>query len=313
MKSKMKLLIAITCAGMILSTNLVAQGKGNSGGKASSSDESSTLQSWMAPEIQDAWSQGYKGQGITITVVDDFKSTSRFNGNLGSGSESLTHGQWTLKEASMIAPSASMKSHDFSSTASVKLSRGINVLNLSYGMFAQSGYTADQIRWSARENSIIDYAKKGTAVVAKAAGNDFGTAIGEANQNGQVDYLNLALRGASSAIYVGALNTNGTTLSPASIANYSNIAGTDQVVQSQFLVVGVEGYKTGLYGTSFAAPIVSGYAAIIGSKFTKATPAEISNQLLNTARTDTISNYDSQIHGRGEASLSRALAPVAIR
>ncbi|MGT2467349.1 hypothetical protein ACVOMV_24330 [Mesorhizobium atlanticum] len=51
-----------------------------------------------------------------------------------------------------------------------------------------------------------------------------------------------------------------------------NYAGSNPLVQSHFLVVGVEGDKTGLYGTSFAAPIISGYAAIIGSKFTKATP-----------------------------------------
>ncbi|WP_245466973.1 MULTISPECIES: S8 family serine peptidase [unclassified Mesorhizobium] len=77
-------------------------------------------------------------------------------------------------------------------------------------------------------------------------------------------------------------------------------------------LVGVEGDKTGLYGTSFAAPIISGYAAIIGSKFTKATPVQITNDLLNTARTDTLANYDPSIYGKGEASLSRALAPVAI-
>ena len=77
--------------------------------------------------------------------------------------------------------------------------------------------------------------------------------------------------------------------------------------------MGVEGNKTGLYGTSFAAPIVSGYAAIIGSKFTSANATQITNQLLNTARQDTIASYNASIHGRGEASLTRALAPVAIK
>ncbi|MFM2349671.1 MAG: hypothetical protein RIR04_637, partial [Pseudomonadota bacterium] len=42
------------------------------------------------------------------------------------------------------------------------------------------------------------------------------------------------------------------------------------------------------------------------------TPLQITNQLLDTARTDTILGYDVSIHGQGEASLSRALAPVSI-
>ncbi|MCU0927590.1 MAG: hypothetical protein MUF44_16895, partial [Hydrogenophaga sp.] len=63
----------------------------------------------------------------------------------------------------------------------------------------------------------------------------------------------------------------------------------------------------------FAAPVVSGYAAILGSKFKTATPVAITNQLLNTARRDTVKGYNAAVHGRGEASLTRALAPVAIR
>jgi hypothetical protein len=39
----------------------------------------------------------------------------------------------------------------------------------------------------------------------------------------------------------------------------------------------------------------------------------VTNQLLATARTDTLTNYSASRYGRGEASLSRALAPVAIR
>jgi hypothetical protein len=58
---------------------------------------------------------------------------------------------------------------------------------------------------------------------------------------------------------------------------------------------------------------VSGYAAILGSKFRDATPAQITNQLLNTARTDTLLNYNPATYGRGEASLTRALAPVSIK
>lgn len=270
------------------------------------------VQAWMSSEVGDAWASGYKGAGVTVTVVDDFRSNQGLYGNLGLGTQLLRHGEWTLKEAGMIAPSATMRSQDFNRGTTVGLSRGLNVLNLSYGMYAPAGFTASQIGWSAQETSIINYARNGKSVISKAAGND-AVAIGGVNASGNVDYLNLALKGTQSAIYVGALNTNGTTSAPATLASYSNTPGADAAVQRQFVVVGVDGAKTGLYGTSFAAPIISGYSAIVGSKFTKATAPQIANQLLNTARQDTISGYDRAIHGRGEASITRALAPVSIQ
>jgi len=270
------------------------------------------VQAWMSSEVGDAWAGGYKGSGVTVTVVDDFRSKKGFYGNLGQGTQLLRHGEWTLKEASMIAPSATMRSKDANSGTTVGLSRGLNVLNISYGIYARVGSTASQISWSAQEKSIISYAQNGKAVISKAAGND-SVAIGSTNASGNVDYLNVALKGAQSAIYVGALNTNGTTSAPATLANYSNTPGADETVQRQFLVVGVDGAKTGLYGTSFAAPIITGYAAILGSKFTKASSTQITNQLLITARRDTISNYNAATHGKGEASITRSLAPVSIQ
>lgn len=300
--------VALALAATVVTTPALAQKRPGNGGGGSSTP---IVQPWMSQEVGEAWSQGFQGQGVTITVVDDFRSNWGYYGNLSGVTELLRHGEWSLKEASLVAPKATMRAHDFMSGSRVGLNRGLNVLNLSYGMMAPAGYSS--VGWSAQEASIIDYARKGTAVVSKAAGNDYGTSVGAPNANGQLDYLNRDLIGAQSALFVGALNANGTVSRPSAMASYSNIAGNNTTVQNQFLVVGVEGDKTGLYGTSFAAPIVSGYAAILGSKFTKATPTQITNQLLNTARTDTIAGYSPAIHGRGEASLSRALAPSAIR
>jgi len=276
---------------------------------ASQAAMSQTLQSWMSPEVGAAWKSNYKGQGTTITIVDDFKSSSKFSGNLGLGVATMRHGEWTLNEAAMIAPSAIIRADDFNTSGKVALNTGLNVLNLSYGMYAMPNTS---IRWGSQEQSIISYAINGNAVISKAAGND-SVAVNAVTQYGDVDALNVALKGAKSAIYVGALSKNGTTASRAQMASYSNYAGTDPTVQKQFLVVGVEGSKTGLYGTSFAAPIITGYAAILGSKFRTANSTQITNQLLTTARQDTVANYSAQIHGRGEASLTRALAPVAIK
>ena len=198
-----------------------------------------TPQSWMSDEVGFAWRDGYKGQGTTVTVIDDFKSGNLFRGALGKRSSVQHHGAWTHEEAKMIAPLADFRIIDFSNVDAVTLaSRGLNTINLSYVMYAKAGYTANQIGWSAREQSIIHHAHIGNAVISKAAGNDYGTAVGSANADGQVDYLNSALINTQSAIFVGALDRNGSIYNKANIALYSNVAGKNLDVQKKFLVVG---------------------------------------------------------------------------
>lgn len=274
---------------------------------------------WMHSEVPLAWNQGWLGQRMTITVVDDFSSRNRYLGNLGDGLQRLRHGEWTRKEAGMIAPSSTMVAHDFYTGRAVSLTSGFDVLNLSYGMVDGQGLEA--IEWDPQEASIIAAAHDNLAFVSKAAGNDSGTEIGQPNGSGIVDYLARDLIGAQGVVFVGALDGNGSADDKASLAAYSNVAGDTQYVdgagqiqyvREQFLVVGVESGMTGLSGTSFAAPIISGYAAILESKFRTSRPDLIADQLLETARLDTISGYDPNIHGMGEASLSRALAPVSI-
>lgn len=272
-----------------------------------------TLREWMSPEIAGAWRQGFRGQNTAISVIDDFDSTSRYGGDMGTGRQVLRHGEWVRMQAGMIAPSASFYTQDFTSSSSVGLvPNRLNTLNLSYGMFGSDGHALSSVGWSPRETSIIDHARQGSAVVVKAAGND-AVAVGAANLSGNVDYLNRALVGTQSTLFVGALDRNGTVTDQARRATYSNFAGTDPNVQANFLMAGVRQDVTGLAGTSFAAPIISGYASVLGSKFTEATPTQITNQLLSTARSDTIFSYDPAEHGRGEASIARALAPASIR
>jgi len=272
-----------------------------------------TAQPWMSNDVPAAWNQGFTGAGTRIVMVDDFTSVGRIRGNIGLGSQVANHGTWVTNFAAAIAPGASAAAHDFNSRRSVALQANtLNILNLSYSMYASSGFSADQIGWSSQERSIINFANSGQAIVVKAAGND-ATIIGSGNRRGTTDYLNSALIGQQSTIFVGALNSNGTPTAKTSLAGYSNRPGTDVTIQNQFVSVGVRRDITGLAGTSFAAPIVSGYAAIIGSKFRTASPTQIANQLLSTARQDTITNYNPALHGRGEASLARALSPVTIR
>ncbi|KAA3442124.1 hypothetical protein C7I87_32215 [Mesorhizobium sp. SARCC-RB16n] len=204
----------------------------------------------------------------------------------------------------MVAPGAKMFEHDYENDIPVNLQNGLNVLNLSYG--GMHPVNSDPV-----DRSIVDVAREGTAFIAKAADNDgipIGTPKGE-----EMDFLALELVGMPTTVFVGALDHNGTPGNKAKLASYSNYPGSNPDLQSQFLTVGVEDDKTSLRGTSFGTAVISGYAAILGSKFTTATPTQITNLLLDTARTDTLVNYKPETYGRGEASLSRALAPISIR
>jgi subtilisin family serine protease len=257
-------------------------------------------EAWMSPEVGAAWAQGFRGQGVRLNVVDNFNFSTALGRN---------HGATTLWQSQAVAPGANVIGHTWFSGVVGVVPNALNVFNLSYGSFSNTASGS----FDSSNAAIIGYAQKGQAVIVKAAGND-SVPVGAFNAAGEIDMLAVALAGQQSAILVGALSRNGTPENRATLANYSNTSGTSPVVQKNFLVVGVEtGKLGGLSGTSFAAPIVSGYAAILGSKFTTATPSAVANQLLNTARTDTINGYNPNVHGRGEASISRALAPASIR
>jgi hypothetical protein len=158
------------------------------------------------------------------------------------------------------------------------------------------------------------------AVITKAAGNDTIDTV--------EDPLSFKLANDSEIsprlLLVGALD--GPELSK-DIADYSNVAGRDLKIQSRFLManggtpyidgdLAIDGVnKLGGSGTSFAAPRVAGYAAIVRQKFPNLSGANTADILLATARYDTLTcnpNCSKEIYGQGEASLSRALAPVGL-
>lgn len=265
-----------------------------------------TRYQYQSPEVWSAWGQGYQGQGTVIAIHDDFATS-----NLGGSS----HGALVAFISQTTAPQANIVGHQGDGQAIIGITANkLNIFNLSYGYFTPRGSGT----YVASTEAILRYAQRGQAVVVKSAGNSsipVGHVVPPGGQGGEgnVDGMAVRLAGQQSAIIAGALSTNGTTSRPASMAWYSNTAGTSPVVQSNFLVVGVDTSTGILPGTSYAAPIISGYAAILGSKFTGASPTAIVNQLLNTARTDTVVGYNPAIYGRGEASISRALAPSSIR
>ena len=268
---------------------------------------------WMHKDVRDAWSKGYVGQGTRITVVDNFRGTDLLWGNLeeGLGLTSGTHGYWTRRQVEVLTSLAKIRSRDYGDTnKSLSIGSSLEVFNLSYLRPGADGLGS--INWDKLTRSIINAASEGTAVVVKGAGNEYGEAV-TYMQDGRRDYLARDLIGTRSVLFVGALSTHGTKNNKASLAAYSTVAGGKKKVQKRFLVVGVRTDLTNLAGTSFAAPIVSGYASILGSKFRKASATQISNQLLETTRTGTILNYKKSLQGMGEACLSCALAPKKIK
>ena len=162
------------------------------------------------------------------------------------------------------------------------------------------------------------------AVITKAAGND--------RILSEQEPLNWFLSKDSNInprlLIVGALNQAGSLSAPAEIASYSNTAGIDPDVSSRFLMAsGTTPFYSGQVaingnnvnqsdGTSFAAPRIAGYVAIVRSKFPNLNASQTASIMLDTARYDTLAcsksatGCDKAIYGKGEASLSRALAPV---
>jgi hypothetical protein len=279
-----------------------------------------TSYNWQHADVKLAWRLGFKGQDAVVHVHDQFDG-DLININLkgskrGKDYVKMTHGDIVSDLVRRTAPLSSIERRQWDD-GNISLQTGrLNVVNASYG---RGGSINEADVAYAQTLQLVTLAHSGQAVVVKAAGN---SAKPLSNQGGG-DAINMALKTADAVIFVGALQDHGSTvktvrLGPwsvsvggASNASYTNTPGRDADYQQRFLMVGVPNNMS-VQGTSFAAPQISAYAAIVGSKFLQATPMQITNQLLSTARKDTISGYNLAIHGQGEASLSRALAPSAI-
>lgn len=287
---------------------------------------------WQHNDLKGAWQQGYKGQGTTIHIHDEFTTRNvreisgarnAFEGWVWSTFRHgrVTHGDAVGTVAGRTAPLADIESRQWDN-GNIRLhANRLNIVNASYAIIQSGQVSAPTINSFRQSNQLAQFAHQGTALVVKAAGN---SNLPLSVNGGGGDVLNLALKGAPAVIFAGALNDHGTpvitqrigrwsfTTGGTTKANYSNTPGVDPDFYNRFLMVGVPS-SMNVAGTSFAAPQISAYAAIVGSKFTRATPEGVANQLLSTARQDTIRGYHPHIHGRGEASLSRALSPSSIR
>ena len=282
-----------------------------------------------ADEVMEAWKQGWTGKGVNVLIEDFIVQT---------------HGAVTSLLAYRYAPGANLYAWNIDPTLPSALVIGkdnqsvainalaaikLGVVNASYvGLNPLTDYRDVTSRFmNASFQGQVNYTD---AVITKAAGNDRLTSEQEPINKAMTGIPSLSNR----VLIVGALNQAGDVNSPVDIASYSNTAGTDPAVNSRYLLAsgttpfsvgdlavnGVPVNSTNSFnsnvGTSYAAPRVAGMVAIVRSKFPNLNASQTASIMLDTARYDTLTCYkttqgcDPNIYGKGEASLSRALAPV---
>ena len=286
-----------------------------------------------ASEVMDAWKLGWTGKGVNI-LMEDFLyfNEGAYHGVITSllayrYAPGATLYGWNIDSASKNTSVVDIDNNNVTNKSGAVIKLG--VVNASYvGINPNADYQAVTSRFM--NPSFQGQVNYTDAVITKAAGND--------RRSSEMEPINKAMAGIPSlsnrVLIVGALTQAGDVKKPVDIASYSNRAGTDPSVNSRYLLasgttpfnsgdLAVEGLainSTNSYysnaGTSYAAPRVAGMVAIVRSKFPNLSASQTASIMLDTARYDTLSCYytvagcDKTIYGKGEASLSRALAPV---
>lgn len=184
----------------------------------------------------------------------------------------------------------------------------VNVINLSIGAdIPTSGRTTDEVMKQVNLNPISGEVD---SVIVVAAGNNGLPCANDDLAGCNSIAIAMAFQSATknSTIIAGALSGSGTD---ENIATYSTRAG---VLANRFLLA--QGYDglSGRSGTSFAAPRISGAAAILKQKYPNLKPEQIADILLLSANKD-ITNSGSPlftgvhpIYGHGKLDLPRALS-----
>lgn len=253
--------------------------------------------------INDAWTYGYTGKGITIAEIDTgidlnnsdlTKNLSSYSWNFVNDSSNVMddngHGTFVASEmvaanngvgltgASYDASLMVLKALDANGSGSADtictairyaVDHGANVINMSLGGGDYSGYS-----------SALQYAKDHNVLVVIAAGNSGGaTPLDPAAYAKQFD----------NCLAVGALQCDSSGV--LSMTSFSNQAGsTTPYGFVDAAGQGVVGYTVGggtasWAGTSMAAPFVAAAAALVWSADTTATASHIAQTLYQTSHT----------------------------
>lgn len=301
-------------------------------------------------EVIDAWNKGWTGKDVNVLIEDEFTGQHGVITGLLAYRYAPGANFYGLNiVAKPYATDVFFNQLNSDQSGSYGSNIKLGVVNQSYtaniaslirrdqnsGAWTPEELSGARIAYTGSQVSTINRMKDAgvsgqltkfnfsDAVITKAAGND--------NILAEYEPLNWFLAKDnninSRLLIVGALSQAGSLSSPSNLASYSNTAGNDADVSSRFLVAsGTTPFYSGQVaiggnsvnqgdGTSFAAPRVAGYVAIVRSKFPNLNASNTASILLDTARYDTLACSknggvcDPKIYGKGEASLSRALAP----
>lgn len=305
-----------------------------SGAPAADSDPIRAGEYWLDDYgVREAW-KTTKGKGVTIAVIDtgigrtpvefagavtggkDFSGVGSPDGRTPVGAVDANHGSWVASLAAGrgtgadtgmigVAPEASLLSLSigFGASASVPFTdqvaeamhwavdNGADIINLSF--------TTNTLDWDERWDEAFLYAFENDVVVVVAAGN----------------------KGSGTDI-VGA---------PATIPGVLTVAGVDKAgkasreASTQGITIGIaapseellgvsaDGQMVLWNGTSGAAPIVAGIAALVRSAHPDLDAANVINRLIRTAtRVPGVTSLPSALYGYGLIDAAAAVSdPVA--
>ncbi len=277
-------------------------------------------------DVLTAWNHGWTGKGENLLVLDDLNGL-----NAGTSSHAFATtfiaGYYTAHGSNTYILDYNLTGNIYATSPSkmtaTPASTSIQIINASYEVLPSTTVATSHINFYNGARSVADLSVTDATIVMAAGNAPSGSSASATSDNA----TRMAMVNDSSInprlILVGA--TNLSFLGFPQLASYSNYAGPKIDVQSRFLVASGNvpwaytattignNMPSSTYGTSYAAPLVAGYAAIVRQKFPNLSGANAADILLATARYDTLSCYpncDKAQYGQGEASLSRALAPV---
>ena len=261
-----------------------------------------------------AWRSGWTGKNVKVGIPDDFNASSRID----------IHGDWVALVSQSIAPEANYHKIDMigsetDMTADQALKyfedNGYHIINGSWGIdrFDPQKSGAEYTDFDAHVGRLVEEfdqnaenAKK--ALIIYAAGNSGSYCSGKRSercslQQAVIDSLRKEGKTAGeSTIFVGSLDDNSN-----SMADYSIVAGN---LKNDFIVAHDDVLASGdASGTSFAAPRVTGAAALVRHKFPNLTSPQLKQVLLQTA-TDLGDPGVDDVYGYGKLNIEGALSPI---
>jgi len=270
-----------------------------------------------------AWDNGWTGLGVKVGIADRFDSNGQIN----------THGDWVSLVVGSVAPESTLNLQNaFGLDVATSLPQfftayenfdtaGVRLVNASWGIdkaerTSSGGYTGNLLSgFDEAVTAVIDEVKNGTVldphyadtlyVYAAGNGADYcdSKLVSDCNFFAVIfsSVYGEGLTTDYSVLFVGALEDGSDT-----IASYSYQAGD---MKDHFIVANDDVLSLGdAAGTSFAAPRVTGAAALLKHKFPNLEHNQIKQLLLLTADDLGAPGVDT-LYGHGKLNILNALSP----